>query len=112
MVSRTRKITGIAALYAIMLSIVVFATFQARRAALRDAAASPKSQAEWTQWREDVQAKRVSDDGAVSRRTPKSIEPPWVVLMRDHYGVCLAAAIIFSSLLFVVTAFFITAARK
>jgi hypothetical protein len=76
------------------------------------AAASPRGQAEWTKWREDVKRGAVSDDGAVSRRTPKSTEPPWLVLMRDHFAVCLTAAIVFTTLLFAVTAFFIAAVRK
>lgn len=101
----------IAGLYAAMIGAIVFGTYRARSAALAELAAPP-AQSEWRQWREDVQSGAVSDDGAVARRTPESAEPPWLVLMRDHFAVCLTAAVVFSSLLFFVTAFFITAMRN
>jgi hypothetical protein len=43
---------------------------------------------------------------------PFNLQPPWLVLMRDHFAVCLAAAIVFSSLLCAVMAFFISAVRQ
>jgi hypothetical protein len=59
---------------------------------------TPAAQAEWEQWRADA-----TKPGPVARREPKSNEPPALVLLRDYYGVCLGAAIFFSSLLFLVT---------
>jgi hypothetical protein len=112
MVTRAKRIAGIASLYLVMITIVIWMTFQARSAVMTSVAASPRAQAEWTKWREDVESGAVPDDGAVSRRTPKSTEPPWLVLMRDHFAVCLTAAIVFSSLLFAVTAFFVAAVAR
>ena len=36
----------------------------------------------------------------VKRRVPKSAEPPALVLMRDYFAVCLAIAVVLSSVLF------------
>jgi hypothetical protein len=69
-----------------------------------------KSQADWDRWREDVakDAKAFADaekgekpkDSAplppVKRRVSKSPEPPALLLMRERFGVCLAAALLLS----------------
>jgi hypothetical protein len=44
---------------------------------------------------------RISQEGPVKRRVPKSQEPPALRLMRDYFGVSLAATVVFGSLLFV-----------
>jgi hypothetical protein len=110
MVSRSRRIVGIVALYVVMIAFVIYMTVEARSAAM--AGAEARAQEEWTKWREDVRSGKVPDDGTVSRRTPGSTEPPWLVLMRDHFAVCLTAAVTFSSLLFFVTTYFLAAVRK
>ena len=43
----------------------------------------------------------------VQRRVPKSAEPPALVLTRDHFGVILSGAVLFSSLLYWVVAWFV-----
>lgn len=111
MPTRPLRIAGIVAIYALVVALVVFATFRARDAALEELSA-PDAQAEWNEWRKDVQAGDVEAGGGVTRRTPESPEPPWLVLMRDYFGVCLAAAVVFSSLLFGVCVFFIEALRR
>lgn len=57
------------------------------------------AQSQWDDWREDAQ-KMSEGKGPVKRRPPKSVEPPALVLMRDHFGVCLALALVLSSLLY------------
>ena len=59
---------------------------------------TPEARAEWNAWRESEPNQRT--DLSVSRRPPKSPEPPSLVLMRDHFAVLMSAAIVFSSLLF------------
>lgn len=59
---------------------------------------TPEARAEWEAWRESEPNQR--KDLPVSRRPPKSAEPPSLVLMRDHFTVLMSAAIVFSSLLF------------
>lgn len=54
--------------------------------------------AKWDDWRTAVE--EMGDDGPVSRRTPKSSEPPPLVLMRDHYSSCLGISLLLSSCLF------------
>ncbi len=108
MPNRPLPIAGVALLYVVTIGLVVFATFRAREAAFKELAA-PQAQAEWNEWREDVQADEVEAGGGVTRRTPESAEPPWLVLMRDYFGVCLAAAVVFSSLLFGAIVFFVAA---
>jgi hypothetical protein len=105
MLKRRTSIVGVVVLYAAMLVLVIFAAFRAREEALNELA-TPGEQAKWDQWREDVQDGEVEASGGVARRTPESAEPPWLVLMRDHFAVCLAAAVLFSSLLFGVCVYF------
>ncbi|MCU0876389.1 MAG: hypothetical protein MUF06_01170 [Pirellulaceae bacterium] len=64
------------------------------------------AQVEWDAWRAD--AREMSEgQGPVKRRPPKSAEPPALVLMRDHFGVCLALALVLSSLLYGTAMFFL-----
>ena len=57
------------------------------------------AQANWQQWLDDESA-RSEQTGPVQRRTPKSAEPPSLVLLRDHFTACLTGAILFASMLF------------
>lgn len=54
---------------------------------------STTAQAEWDDWRK-VAAEQSAAGGPVVRKVPKSNEPPALVLMRDHFGACLGAALI------------------
>jgi hypothetical protein len=67
----------------------------------------PASAAAWEAWREDVRADQ-GRPASVQRRVPKSIEPPALVLTRDYFGVSLVGAVLFSSLLYWVVAWFVT----
>jgi hypothetical protein len=95
-------------LYVLLLIAVVGGLFCARQQAFAvygDRAA----QSEWDAWRED--AKELSKGpGPVIRRTPKSIAPPALVLMRDYFVVCLALSVLLSSVLFVTTLAFLRGA--
>lgn len=60
---------------------------------------SGQAQQDWDAWRSD--AKKMSEQrNQVQRRAPKSTEPPALVLMRDHFAVCLTIAIVLSTVLF------------
>ena len=60
---------------------------------------APSAQTDWDEWR--AEAKQMeTGKGPVKRREPKSAEPPALVLMRDHFAVCLGGAIVLSSVLF------------
>jgi hypothetical protein len=96
--------------YGVVLAAVVFATFETRDWAT-DRLASPESLAEWQAWRNDVQQQQ-GRPGPVQRRVPKSSEPPALVMMRDHFTVSLVGAVLFSSLLYWVFAWFVTGVMK
>jgi len=66
--------------------------------------------AEWHEWRVDVVAEQNAGTGSVKRRVPKSVEPPALVLMRDHFAACLGLALLLSTVLFGTFMFFIRGA--
>jgi hypothetical protein len=94
--------------YAILLAAVVWLLFAARQSALANLS-TETSQSNWQAWRNDVEQQQVNP-APVQRRVPKSVEPPALVLMRDYFGVSLTGAILFSSVLYWIMAWFITGA--
>ena len=89
--------------YVAVIGAVVGSLLSARRRAL-DEMNTPQARAEWETWRQSVRDEARAG-APVQRRVPKSGEPPMVVLMRDHFAVCLATAVVLSSALFTVMAF-------
>lgn len=87
-----------AALYGLLLAGVAGGMFALRRAALATYG-TPQAQAEWDTWRQAAQ-EMARGFGPVRRRPPSSNQPPALVLMRDHFGVCLAGALLLASVLF------------
>jgi hypothetical protein len=96
--------------YAAVQAAVVVATFKARDWAIEQLA-TPKSQADWQTWRDDVKRQQ-GQPGPIQRRVPKSNEPPALVLMRDHFGVSFVAAVLFSTILYWVFAWFVTGVMR
>ena len=92
--------------YVALLVAVVWWLFAARDWAQAELS-KPESTAAWEAWREDVKADQ-NRPAPVQRRVPKSIEPPALVLTRDYFGVSLTGAVLFSSLLYWVIAWFVT----
>jgi hypothetical protein len=68
--------------------------------------AKPESSAAWEAWRADVRENQ-DKPVPVQRRVPKSAEPPALVLTRDYFAVILSGAIVFSTLLYWVVAWFV-----
>ena len=85
--------------YVTVVAVVVAAMAFARRQALVIYSANP-AQGEWDKWRQEAKQQE-QGQGPVARRTPKSAEPPALVLMRDYFAVCLVIAVTLSSVLFV-----------
>ncbi len=83
--------------YAVIVVMIVWQMSELRSSMLARLS-TPDARADWEQWRADT-----AKPGPVARREPKSTEPPALVLLRDYYGVCLGAALFFSSLLFLVS---------
>jgi hypothetical protein len=80
-----------------MLAAVAGGMFHVRDSVLQSADA--ESQQDWEKWREAVKEGQ-DDKGPVQRRVPKSQEPPALVLLRDHFAVCLTIALVLSLVLF------------
>jgi hypothetical protein len=80
-----------------MLAAVAGGMFRVRDSVLRSA--DTESQEDWDEWREAVQEEQ-GDPGPVQRRVPRSEEPPALVLLRDHFAVCLTIALVLSAVLF------------
>jgi hypothetical protein len=94
----SRTVNGIwAVAYGVLVLAVVLGMFAGRRVALEQLT-TPEAQAEWDDWRKA--APNQTEVGGVKRRPPSSSEPPALVLLRDHFGVMIAGAVLFSSLLF------------
>jgi hypothetical protein len=85
------------AAYLITLSAIVALVLQVRHTTLRDMD-TPEARAQWQAWREAEPNQ--ANDGPVRRRPPESVEPPELLLMRDHFAVVMSAAVLFGSLLF------------
>lgn len=92
--------------YVALLGDVVWSMFVARGWALTEMS-STESAAQWEAWRDDVVAEQTKPT-PVQRRVPQSKEPPALVLMRDHFGVMLAGAVLFSTLLYWVIVWFVS----
>jgi len=107
-VYRRQKI-GLAwlAAYLITTGIIVWSVYLVRARTMQSLN-TPEARAAWEEWRQA--AANSSHEGPVQRKTPSSPEPPGLVLMRDHFGVMLAAAIVFGSALFAIMMFFIRGA--
>ena len=88
------------AAYLAMTVVVVWSMVKVRRHTLAELD-TPQAQADWKAWRTAVE-EQAAGKGPVARRVPKSQRPPLLVLMQDHFTVCLSGALFFSSLLFVV----------
>ena len=84
-------------LWIALLAAVAAAMFYVRYSVLQSA--SVQTQREWEAWRESVKEGQ-GQDAPVQRRVPKSEEPPAIVLLRDHFTVCLIIALVLSSVLF------------
>jgi hypothetical protein len=85
-------------IFLVLITAVVGGLFYARHQAFATYG-DQAAQVEWDAWREDAQ-KLAKGTGPVARRTPKSAAPPALVLMRDHFVICLTASVLLSSVLF------------
>lgn len=94
--------------YSTLMCAIVMSLVFARRWATAELA-KPQSVGDWQAWRADVE-RQAEQPGTVQRRVPKSAEPPALVLLRDHFGVLLTGAVLFSSLLYWVMAWFLVGA--
>lgn len=91
----------LALLILILAEVALVAWLRDSRQTWIDNNSTPAAQASWEKYREDA-AKQdgTAGSGPVKRKVPKSSEPPFVVLLRDHFGVVQVAAVVFSTVLY------------
>lgn len=76
----------------VVVALAVGGMMWARQQAMRTYG-SAAAQEEWDAWRK-VAIDQAEGNGPVIRKVPRSAEPPALVLMRDHFGSCLGAALL------------------
>ena len=91
-------------LYVVLLACVVGGSFYARSWAIATYG-SPQAQAQWDEWR--AEAAKLSTEGPVKRRVPKSDKPPALILATTYFGVCLSIAIVLTTVLYGTAAYFV-----
>jgi hypothetical protein len=94
--------------YAVVAAGVVFGLVSARES-VQSSLNTEASQQDWEAWRKQVE-QQAPEERTVQRSIPRSAEPPALVLLRDHFGVCLVASLIMSSVLYWTLAFFVRGA--
>lgn len=94
--------------YGFVLLGLSLALLTARSAALASFG-TPDAKQAWQQWRDEV-AHRDGAPSPVARRAPTSLEPPTLVLLRDHFGICFAGALLLTSVLYWVFALLVRGA--
>jgi hypothetical protein len=93
--------------YLVLVCAVVSTMIWLRQSAVPQLS-SQKSISDWQEWKEANVKEQQARSGPVERRVPKSDEPPELVLMRDFFGVLMVGALLFSSLLYWIMAWFVT----
>lgn len=94
--------------YVALVGVVGGCMFWVRQSVLTELS-TPQSMADWKAWREDVRQQQAKP-GPVERRVPKSDQPPALVLLRDYFVVSIVGALVFSSTLYWIMAWFVTGA--
>jgi hypothetical protein len=97
--------------YVVLVAAVVVTMVWLRQSAVPELS-SQKSISDWQAWKQANAEEQKAHSGPVERRVPKSDEPPELVLMRDFFGVLMVGALLFSSLLYWIMAWFVTGVLK
>lgn len=92
------------ALYLLLLAAVIGGSYYARSWAIA-VYGGPQGQAGWDQWR--AGAEKLSTEGPVKRRVPKSDKPPALVLATTYFGVCLTIVLVLTTVLFATAVYFV-----
>jgi hypothetical protein len=91
--------------YLLIIAAIVGGLLTARSNAIENFASDDARRA-WDDWRRSTESQDQTKQ-PVERSTPRSSEPPTLVLLRDHFAVCTLASLILSTVLYWTTAIFI-----
>jgi hypothetical protein len=84
--------------YAAVVAAAVWGAAEARRRVLASLD-TPQARAEWQAWRKETE--RLSEEqGPMKRRPAKAVEPPLLILLRDHFPAAVTSAIVSVSILY------------
>jgi len=78
----------------------VFAAFASARNWASTTLTSPEATQEWRDWAAEEASRAESPDQPVRRRTPKSPEPPALVLLRDYYATIVGASLLIATFVY------------
>ena len=85
--------------YVTVLGLVVWSVLRVRDATIRELS-TPEARAEWQAWREA--APNLPNAAPVHRQAPTTEDPAALILMRDRFPAVMAAAVVFTTLFYVV----------
>lgn len=100
----SRLALGFLVLYGLFLLVAVGSLLLTRHWALTTLG-TPEELAHWEDFREEMARQAETKQGLVEHKRRKSPEPPALVLLRDYFGTCVAATLVFGSLLYAMLAF-------
>lgn len=98
------------ALYCGLLVAVFLVMRQARSRAIAKLG-TEEAQSGWQEWRDEAQ-RQAEGAGPVSRRVPKTGQPPELVLLRDHFGVSLLGIVLLTTAIFLTFMLFARGVRS
>jgi hypothetical protein len=81
--------------------------FQSARDWAHTALSNPQATEEWQDWTSDEATRAASPDQPVRRRTPKSAEPPALVLLRDYFVAVVGASLVIATFAYALMAWMI-----
>jgi hypothetical protein len=70
-----------------------------------------QAKSQWQTYRQAITA-QVEAGAPVQRQTPRSDEPPALVLLRDHFGSCLALSLVLVTAVYFAFAFFLVGVTR
>lgn len=92
-------------LYLVLMAAVVGSLWFGRQWSIRTLE-TEQAQAAWQAYRKTI-AEQGEAGAPVRRQTPRSSEPPALVLLRDHFGSCLALSLLLVTAVYAALSFFL-----
>ena len=92
--------------------VVVFWLLTIARQRVIASLSTPEAQAQWQRWQQQEAARQTDPNATVRRRTPKSLEPPSLVLMRDSFPAIVVSMLVAATLCFAFAVMSLRGMRK